>query len=121
MSRLYPWMQPGSLGDDPAGHFRRVYLEPHFFIVRAVIYFAIWNLLAALLNKWSAEQDRTGDLILKDRMSSLAAPGTVLWALSWSWAMVDWVMTLEPTLVFDHLRNGFHGDRVPGRAFVLAL
>ena len=54
MSRLYPWMQPDSLGDDPAGHFRRVYLEPHFFIVRAVIYFAIWNLLAALLNKWSA-------------------------------------------------------------------
>jgi hypothetical protein len=97
MSRLYPWMQPDSLGDEPAGHFRRVYLEPHFFIVRAVIYFAIWNLLAALLNKWSAEQDRTGDLILKDRMSSLAAPGTILWALSWSWAMVDWVMTLEPT------------------------
>ena len=97
MSRLYPWMQAGSLGDEPAGHFRRVYLEPHFFIVRAVIYFAIWNLLAALLNKWSAEQDRTGDLILKERMSSLAAPGTVLWAITWSWAMVDWVMTLEPT------------------------
>ena len=29
--------------------------------MRAVIYFAIWNLLAGLLNKWSAEQDRTGD------------------------------------------------------------
>jgi hypothetical protein len=97
MSRLYPWMQPDSLGDDPAGHFRRVYLTPHFFILRAVIYFGIWNLLATLQNKWSAEQDRTGDLVLKDRMSSLAAPGTVLWSISWSWAMVDWVMTLEPT------------------------
>jgi hypothetical protein len=97
MSRLYPWMQPDSLGDDPAGNFRRLYLSPHFFVVRAVIYFAIWNLLAGLQNKWSAEQDRTGDLALKDRMSSLAAPGTILWALSWSWAMIDWVMTLEPT------------------------
>jgi hypothetical protein len=97
MSRLYPWMQPDTLGDDPAGNFRRLYLSPHFFIVRAVIYFAIWNLLARLQNKWSAEQDRTGDLVLKDRMSSLAAPGTILWALSWSWAMIDWVMTLEPT------------------------
>jgi hypothetical protein len=96
MSRLYPWMQPESLGDDPSGSFRRAYLTPHFFIVRAVIYFAIWNLLAGLLNKWSAEQDRTGDLGLKVRMSSLAAPGTVLWAITWSWAMVDWVMTLEP-------------------------
>ncbi len=97
MSRLYPWTQPGSLGDDPAGDFRRAYLSPHFFIVRAVIYFAVWNLLAGLQNKWSAEQDRTGDLSLKVRMSSLAAPGTVLWALTWSWAMIDWVMTLEPT------------------------
>ena len=96
MSRLYPWMQPGSLGDDPAGSFRRAYLTPHFFIVRAVIYFAIWNLLAWFLNKWSAEQDRTGDLRLKGLMSSLAAPGTVIWSITWSWAMVDWVMTLEP-------------------------
>jgi hypothetical protein len=97
MSRLYPWMQADSLGDDPAGNFRRAYLSPHFFIVRAVVYFAIWNLLAGLQNKWSAEQDRTGDPALKQRMSSLAAPGTILWALSWSWAMIDWVMTLEPT------------------------
>jgi hypothetical protein len=96
MSRLYPWIQADSLGDDPAGAFRRAYLSPHFFILRAVIYFAVWNLLAGLQNKWSAEQDRTGDLILKDRMSSLAAPGTVLWAITWSWAMIDWVMTLEP-------------------------
>ncbi len=97
ISRLYPWTQPGSLGDDPAGNFRRAYLTPHFFILRAVFYFAVWNLLAGLLNKWSAEQDRTGDLRLKVRMSSLAAPGTVIWSLTWSWAMVDWVMTLEPT------------------------
>jgi hypothetical protein len=97
MSRLYSWTQASTLGDDPAGNFRRAYLTPHFFIVRAVIYFAVWNLLAGLQNKWSAEQDRTGDLRLKDRMSSLAAPGTVLWAITWSWAMIDWVMTLEPT------------------------
>jgi hypothetical protein len=97
MSRLYPWMQPDSLPDDPAGHFRRLYLSPHFFVLRAVIYFAVWNLLATLHNKWSAEQDRTGDLVLKERMTCLAAPGTILWALSWSWAVIDWVMTLEPT------------------------
>jgi hypothetical protein len=97
MSRIYPWMNPDTLGDEPSDHFRRAYLDPKFFIVRAVVYFAIWNLLAFLQNKWSAEQDRTGDLRLKGRMSSLAAPGTVLWALSWSWAMIDWVMSLEPT------------------------
>ena len=49
------------------------------------------------LNKWSAEQDRTGDVRLKTRMSSSPRLGTVLWALTWSWAMFDWVMSLEPT------------------------
>jgi len=95
--KIYPWAaHPESLGNEPVTHFRRLWLQPGFFIVRAVIYFAIWNLLAYLLNKWSAEQDRTAAVRLKQRMSSLAAPGTVLWALSWSWAMLDWVMSLEP-------------------------
>ena len=40
---------------------------------------------------------------------------------SWSWAMVDWVMSLEPHLVFVDLRNDLHGDRVPRGAFVFAL
>jgi hypothetical protein len=98
IKKLYPWAaNPEILGDEATDHFRRMWLQPGFFIVRAVIYFAIWNLLAFLLNKWSAEQDRTADVRLKDRMSSLAAPGTILWALSWSWAMLDWVMSLEPT------------------------
>ena len=98
MSRIYPWKaNPDILGDEATDHFRRAYLDPRFFIVRAFVYFAVWNLLAGLLNKWSAEQDRTGDVRLKTRMSSLAAPGTVLWALTWSWAMFDWVMSLEPT------------------------
>ena len=97
MNKIYPWIDSSILGNEATDHFRRMYLEPRLFIVRAVAYFAIWNLLAGLLNKWSAEQDRTGEVRLKNRMSSLAAPGTVLWAITWSWAMVDWVMSLEPT------------------------
>src|ERR1700728_819608 len=97
IKKIYPWAaNPDMLGDEPSDHFRRLWLQPGFFIVRAFIYFAVWSLLAFLLNKWSAEQDRTADLRLKEKMTSLAAPGTVLWAITWSWAMVDWVMTLEP-------------------------
>ncbi len=97
VKKIYPWASnPDVLGNEASDHFRRLWLQPQFFIVRAVFYFAVWNLLAYLLNKWSAEQDRTADVRLKDRMASLAAPGTVLWALTWSWAMLDWVMSLEP-------------------------
>jgi hypothetical protein len=97
LKKIYPWAaNPEILGSEATDHFRRMWLQPGFFIVRAFFYFAIWSLLAFLLNKWSAEQDRTADVRLKDRMASLAAPGTVLWALTWSWAMLDWVMSLEP-------------------------
>jgi len=96
MSRIYPWTQPGVIADDFDNHFKRAYLQPHFFLVRAVVYFAIWLVLAYLLNKWSAEQDRTGDLRLQQRMESLAGPGIILWGLAVTSAAIDWVMSLEP-------------------------
>ncbi len=96
MSKVYPWTQPGDIPDDPVNHFKKIYLQPGGFIVRAVIYFAIWIVLAHLLNKWSADQDRTGDPIFKDRMMSLAAPGLVLWGLTVTAAAIDWVLSLEP-------------------------
>ena len=74
IKRLYPWAtDPDVIGYDPSDHFRQFWLQPGFFVVRAFVYLAIFNLLAFLLNKWSAEQDRTADLRLKDKMKSLAA------------------------------------------------
>jgi hypothetical protein len=95
-THLYPWTQAGEIPDDAVNHFKRIYLQRGFFFTRAVIYFAIWTILAHLLNKWSAEQDRTGDVRFKNNMSSLSGPGLVLWGLSISAAMVDWIMSLEP-------------------------
>jgi hypothetical protein len=96
MSRIYSWTQPGVIADDLDNQFKRAYLQPHFFLVRAVVYFAIWLVLAYLLNKWSAEQDRTGDLRLQHRMETLAGPGVILWGLAVTAAAIDWVMSLEP-------------------------
>ncbi|MFZ3200703.1 MAG: hypothetical protein WA175_06090 [Candidatus Acidiferrales bacterium] len=96
MSRIYPWTQPGVIADDLDNQFKRAYLQPHFFMVRAVVYFAIWLVLAYLLNKWSAEQDRTGDPRLQHRMETLAGPGVILWGLAVTAAAIDWVMSLEP-------------------------
>jgi hypothetical protein len=94
--QVYPWTQPGRIPDDLLNHFKYVYLQRGFFIGRAVIYFAIWITISHFLNKWSAEQDRTGDPTLKDRMGNLSAPGLVIYALTISAAVIDWVMSLEP-------------------------
>jgi hypothetical protein len=96
IKRLYPWATDSDvIGHEPSDHFRQLWLQPGFFIFRAIVYLAVFNLLAFLLNKWSAEQDRTADLRLKDKMTALAAPGVILWSLAWSWAMLDWIMSLE--------------------------
>jgi hypothetical protein len=96
LSRIFPWTKPGEIPDNAVNHFKRVYLQPGFFITRAVVYFAIWVILAHLLNKWSAEQDQTADLRLKDSMSNLSGPGLVVWSITVGAAAVDWVMSLEP-------------------------
>lgn len=94
--RLYLWAQPAMVESDPIIHFKSPYLNPEFFVVRALIYFAIWILIAFFLNKWSAEQDRTANPALKSRMSSLSGPGFVIFVTILTLAVIDWVMSLEP-------------------------
>jgi hypothetical protein len=72
------------------------YLNPAFFIERAVIYFAIWLLLAYLLNRWSLEQDRTAEPRFTRRMKMLSGPGLGLFVLTTTFASIDWVMSLDP-------------------------
>src|SRR5580658_5346042 len=64
LPKLYVWARPlDSIADK---HFRehlqdltQSYLNVHGFIIRAVIYLAIWNLLSFLLTKWSKETDNS--------------------------------------------------------------
>ena len=96
LSHTFPWTKPGAIPDDTVNHFKRVYLQPGFFRTRAVIYFAIWVIIAHFLNKWSAEQDRTDEVRLMRKMTGLSGPGLVIWSLTVGAAAVDWVMSLEP-------------------------
>jgi len=95
MSHLYKWAQPVEVAADPMLQYKRPYLNPQFFTVRVVIYFAIWIGLAWLLNKWSREQDRTGDPRLATRLEALSGPGLILWGIAVTYSSIDWVMSLE--------------------------
>jgi hypothetical protein len=64
--------------------------------VRAVIYFAIWLVLAFFLNRWSLWQDRTADRQLVKRMRVLSGPGMVLFVFTVTFASIDWFMSLDP-------------------------
>lgn len=96
MGELYPWMHASGL----PGHLaeKRNYLNQSGFIIRTAVCFAIWIFWAWLLNKWSVEQDRTGDpgRTLAEKMRKFSAPGIVLYSVTTYLVSVDWVMSLLP-------------------------
>ncbi len=96
ISRLYIWAQPDAVAADSMLQHKHFYLNTPFFLGRAAFYFAVWIGLAFLLNKWSSEQDRTGEPGLSDRLEAFSAPGLILYGLTATFSAVDWVMSLEP-------------------------
>jgi hypothetical protein len=105
--RVYPWAMPLDSIGDPAirEHLEkhtfvlRDYLNYRGFIIRAVIYFAIWLLLQYLLSKFSFEHDRPPFADTSSRFKMVSAPGIILYAATISFAAIDWVMSLDPSWV----------------------
>ena len=93
---LYEWLEQPWRDAHAAMGFKLWYLSRAGFVVRTVIYFAVWIVLAALLNGWSARQDRDADPRTALRMQLLSGPGLVLYVVTVSLAVVDWVMSLSP-------------------------
>ena len=101
---LYVWARPlDSVADvHLREHLRDItqsYLSVHGFIIRAVIYFAIWNLLSFLLTKWSRETDQPGAPNLSARFKAVSGPGLILYAFTITFAVIDWVMSIDPSWI----------------------
>lgn len=96
MGHLYHWTHADAVAADPMLQAKAPYLNTPFFLGRQVFYFAVWVGLAMLLNKWSAEQDRTGDPALADRMMRLSGGGLLVFGLTVTFAVVDWTMSVNP-------------------------
>jgi len=95
---LYEWADP-TWRDDHSGHlmqFMLWWLSPAGFVIRAVIYFAIWIGITFRLNRWGDEQDRTGDPLLFRRMQTFSGPGLVVYVATMTLAAFDWAMSLDP-------------------------
>lgn len=97
LRQIYPWTDPVEMGKTAALQAKAAhYLNPSFFILRAVAYFAIWSALAWLLNSFSLDQDRTANPRQRKRMQMLSGPGIILFVLTTTFASIDWVMSLDP-------------------------
>lgn len=85
---LYLWANAQEVAKNTILKAKAPYLNTTWFIIRCVIYFAIWLLLTFLLNR-----HRAGEPV---RFRKIAGPGLVIQAFVITFAMVDWVMSLEP-------------------------
>ncbi len=90
---LYHWMHPGT---DAVLLHKQPFLNPTFWLIRAAFYFAVWGTLAHFFVRSSIAQDSTGDPRITLRMEAVAAPGMILYAFTQTFAIIDWVMALEP-------------------------
>jgi hypothetical protein len=102
--RLYLWAQP--LDNIQDKHLRehleqitKTYLTWNGFVVRAVFYFAIWNVLSFLLSYWSKQTDKPGAPDNSGRFKAVSGPGLILYGFTVSFAAIDWVMSLDPSWI----------------------
>jgi len=101
---LYIWAQPLSNIEDK--HLRehleqitQTYLTWNGFVVRAIFYFAVWNVLSFLLSLWSKQTDRAGAPDNSGRFKAVAGPGLILYGFTISFAAIDWIMSLDPSWI----------------------
>jgi hypothetical protein len=92
---IYVWAGSEAAGDDLIRE-KSAYLNVPFFALRAVVYVAVWSILAALISSWSRRQDEAPDPARAARLRGLSAVGLVLLSLTTTFASIDWGMSLAP-------------------------
>jgi hypothetical protein len=96
MHTLFPWSNvkdPNELVADRV----KYWLNPTLFVVRGIIYFALWGLWAWRLNRWSRVEEEGLSTPQKFvSIQNFSGAGIVMYALTITFASVDWVMSLNP-------------------------
>lgn len=99
MDKLFIWTNADYLASHAIVANKTAYLNVPFFIVRAVIYFALWTLAALLYRRLSAKQDENGQDggKLGYRMKSMSGLWLVVYVMTMTFAGIDWAMSVTPT------------------------
>lgn len=72
-----------------------LYLNPMFFLLRAVVIFVVFGLIIRAMKRWAPAAEDDGNEANKAKLRGLAGPGILLWALLFTVAATDWVMSVE--------------------------
>ncbi|TWT34822.1 quinol:cytochrome C oxidoreductase [Blastopirellula retiformator] len=93
---LFSWNSAEAMEHNPVLAGKAPYLNSFFFAIRAVIYFAVWILAARFFFAKSTAQDESGDPELTLRMEKKSPLVVFAFALTVTFASIDWAMSLDP-------------------------
>ena len=94
---LYHWSDPEVMAHDPILAGKHAWLNTPFFFVRMALIIGAWSFFAIRLRRISLEQDHVVNAVSKHqemyRWSAIFIP---VFAVTYSLASFDWVMSIEP-------------------------
>lgn len=96
MEHLYHWALGETVEADSLLRWKRPFLNVTFFTVRAAIYLVSWSVISLWFLRSSCRQDRSGEQGITRRLQIASAPAMVVFALTVTFASVDWIMSLDP-------------------------
>ena len=103
MHHLFPWTEPrfSQLSWDAQKiiiHKHHLMMNEPFFVIRWALYFIIWWWFSATLRRWSIQRDENP--LARDWqriLENVSGLGIVVYSLSMSFAVIDWIMSLDAT------------------------
>lgn len=119
---IFPWTHAEEMAANPILREKIFYLNVPGFLIRAMIYFAIWISLNVTLTRVSKNDDGVADSPSNTRVQLVSGLGLVLYGLTTTFASVDWVMSLTPE--WFSTMYGLHfilGQVLSAMAFVVVL
>lgn len=92
---IYPGIHSGAHAAEPLS-VRALYLGVPFFFGRMELFLVVWTIFAFLMRRTSVRQDDDPATRHHGRMVRYSAAFAVVFAISFSLASFDWIMTLNP-------------------------
>ncbi len=95
--QLFPWMDADLMEHDHLLHGKKPYLNFPFFVIRAIVFFALWIGFTKFFVGTSLRQDAgEGGEPATARMRKFSAIFMLIFAGTITFAGIDWLMSLEP-------------------------
>lgn len=92
---IFGWARPEVMAENHLIAKKEWYLDPEFFLLRVVIYFAVWLLLTFLLRAVSNRQDQGATEQQIHTMRTISGPGLVAFVALATFVAVDFLMSVD--------------------------